>query len=220
MPGPEELREGIVLWLLLVISISFHEFAHAKAADKLGDYTPRSQGRVTISPLAHIDLLGTVILPLVMILFNPGFAIFGWGKPVMFNPHNFTKPVRDELITTAAGPISNLVLCLIAAIVGGLLLRFVPAESIVPAVQLFSQFIFLNVLLAVFNMVPVPPLDGSHFLRFAIGMKEETYMKLSQFGFIIILLLINFPPFTALLRFAMGVVAAPFFALLQALSGA
>lgn len=208
----QHLQDGILLWLLLVICISIHEAAHAIAADKIGDNTPRLQGRVTLNPLAHIDPIGTVLIPLFMILFSPAIAILGWGKPVQVNPRNFRHKVRDDLIITMAGPLSNLALALGAVLLGAVVLRFYPDFD-----RLFVQFIFMNVALFVFNMIPVPPLDGSHVLRHAVGMGEEAYLNLCRYGFIILMVLINIPQFRAFMGTAIYFVAEPFFLMLEKL---
>ncbi|MEM8867080.1 MAG: site-2 protease family protein [Verrucomicrobiota bacterium] len=193
---PAILRDGVIYYLILLGSLSVHEWAHAYTADKLGDHTPRSQGRVTLNPASHIDPIGTVLIPLVMILLNPGFAVFGWGKPVMVNPRNFKKWKRDDIIVSMAGPASNLAICLVTAVVGGILMRFVPDLG-----DLVGRVLIVNAILIVFNLIPIPPLDGSHVLKHAINMREETYIKLSTYGFIILIVLINLPPF----RYAMGI---------------
>ena len=199
--NPELLSNAIVLYLILVISIGIHEWGHAFAADKLGDPTPRSQGRVTLNPIAHMDMLGTVILPAIMLLLPVfgapiGGFIFGWGKPVMVNPLAFKNKVRDDLLVTGAGPVSNLLLALVTAIVGAICIRFLGnAEDGSRLMELIQKIILLNLFLAVFNMIPLPPLDGSHFLKHAINMSEETYMKISQWSFFILIILINTPFF-------------------------
>lgn len=201
-----DIAQGITLYLILVGSISVHEWAHAYSADRLGDDLPASQGRVTLNPIAHIDPIGTVVLPLFMI-FAPmgGLAIFGWGKPVQINPRSHKNPVRDDLIITSAGPLSNLVIALGAAIIGSMA-GLVNQETL----GLFGMIIMLNVVLFVFNLIPIPPLDGSHFLKHAIGMTEEAFFKLSMYGFIIILVLINIPGFRLLMSTAIHAVMAPF----------
>jgi Zn-dependent protease len=213
--GYAELREGLIFYILLVVSLSIHEWAHAFTADKLGDPTPASQGRVTLNPIAHMDLLGTVIFPLLCIFVLPGNFLFGWGKPVMVNISYFKNRVTGDILTTMAGPASNLVQALLAAIIGGLLCRFVdPALA-----PLVGMFIFLNVVLAVFNMIPIPPLDGSHVLRHAVGMSDETYYNLSRWGFLVLIVAINLPPFRAALSVAISAVAGPFLLLFNVVSG-
>lgn len=196
----EFVRQGLIFYIILAASIAIHEWAHAITADRLGDYTPRIQGRVTLNPLAHLDPIGTGLIPLFMIfspLFFGGslpFALIGWGRPVQLQLKNFPNRVRDHLLVTAAGPASNFAIAFGAAVIGGLLARFEP--DIAP---LFGKIIMLNAALIIFNLLPVPPLDGSHFMRYAVGMQEETYINLSRWGLVIILVLINIGPFRYLL---------------------
>jgi Zn-dependent protease len=211
---PEHLRRGLILYIVLISSLCVHEWAHAVTAHKLGDDTPERDGRVTLNPLVHMDLLGSVILPILFIFVFPAGMIFGWGKPVMFNPANFRHRTRDEVLTTLAGPASNLGLALLAAVVGGLLFRADPRT-----VELFVQIISINVLLAVFNLIPLPPLDGGRVMRHIVGMTEETFYNLSRWSFLIILVAINIPAFRALLGLVMGVVGFPFMVIYRALAG-
>jgi len=212
---PAVLSRGLIFYIFLVASLSVHEWAHAFTADKLGDPTPASQGRVTLNPIAHMDVLGTVIFPLLCIFVLPGNFLFGWGKPVMVNISYFKHRVRDDILTTMAGPASNLLLALLAAILGGMVCRhFDPALS-----SLVVNFIFLNVVLAVFNLIPLPPLDGSHVMRHAVGMSEETYQNIARWSFLILIVAINLPPVRAVLTFVMSVVAAPFLLLFNQLAG-
>lgn len=209
-----ELREGLIYYILLVVSLSVHEWAHAFTADKLGDPTPRSQGRVTLNPLAHMDLLGTVVFPLLSIFVLKGM-LFGWGRPVMVNPSYFRHRVRDDILVTMAGPGSNLVQALLAAVIGGLLCRFFDPGL----ASLVGTFIFLNIVLAVFNMIPLPPLDGSHVMRHLVGMRDETFLRISQWSFLILIVAINVPAFRAAMRFVIGVVSVPFVLLFNAIAG-
>lgn len=171
----------LITIISLLLAISIHEFAHAFAADRLGDPTPRIQGRLTINPLVHLDLLGTALLV---------FAGFGWGKPVQFDPYNLTNPRRDSAIISFAGPLSNLILAGISALLFNLGL-FQNIESILVYEVLF-RFIYLNVLLAIFNLIPVHPLDGGKIL---IGLLPENLAYgwdkiLNQYGMFILILLI------------------------------
>ncbi len=150
-----------ISFILLVISLTIHEYAHAKTADHLGDPTPSLQGRLTLNPLAHLDPLGTILL---------FFFHFGWGKPVQIDPYNFSNPKRDELLVAAAGPTSNLLL----AITSSLFYHFFP--SIFP--NLIINFLYINLLLAVFNLLPLWPLDGSKIVTNLLP--EETTYTLKQ----------------------------------------
>lgn len=165
-----------VIWIAALLSaITIHEFAHAFAADRLGDPTPRSQGRLTLNPLAHLDLLGTAALFLVG---------FGWGKPVQFDPFNLRNPRRDAAIISFAGPVSNILLAIVLSLLATFLSSF---SGFVPFIAMF--FIDLNVRLAVFNLIPVHPLDGGKVL---VGLLPENQAHvwdriLHQYGLFILL---------------------------------
>ena len=209
-----DYKQGFALYLILLASLSVHEWAHAVVADKLGDHTPRLQGRVTFNPIAHIDPLGTVFIPLFMILFSPGFAIIGWGKPVMVNPLNFRNRVRDDILVSMAGPASNIVICLLMVVIGGVLLKYVPAIG-----GLLGQVILLNCVLIIFNMIPIPPLDGSHLLKHAVGMRDETYLNYARWGFLILIILINIPAFRQVFGAAIYLSAEFFYQLMLLIVG-
>lgn len=209
-----DLQQGIILYLILLGSLSVHEWAHAYVADKLGDNTPRSQGRITFNPVTHIDPIGTVLIPLFMIFFSPGFAIFGWGKPVMVNPRNFSNWKRDDILVSMAGPASNLVICLIVAILGGILMRFEPQFE-----GLIIQVLMINCILIIFNLLPIPPLDGSHVMKHLVGMSEETYARIAMWGILILLVVINFQPTLAIIRTGMSFLLGVFYRLALVFAG-
>ena len=186
---------NIVFFILLLVSITMHEFGHAFAADKLGDPLPRAMGRVTLNPLAHADLLGTIVLPAIMIFSGSPF-LFGWGKPVYVSLPNPKTRMRDDLVSTFAGPFVNLLLALIFT----LILAFGAKYDSEYTLKVANMGIILNCVLFIFNMLPIPPLDGSHFLKYAFNISNETYAKLQSYGFFIVLALIFFvPQFNALL---------------------
>lgn len=176
--------------IALIIAITVHEFSHAYMADRLGDPTPRVQGRLTLNPLAHLDPLGTIMILI---------ARFGWGKPVVFDPYNLKNPQRDTALISIAGPISNILVATIASI----LLRILLLNSAFPPLLLSIGFllippiIVLNVALAVFNLIPIHPLDGFKIVQ---GMLPEEYARqwaeLEPYGMIFLLFLV-FPIFTA-----------------------
>ena len=186
-------EQKIILFLLLVVCITIHEWAHAWVADKLGDPLPRQQGRVTLDPRSHIDPIGTLLIPLIMIFASPGFAIIGWGKPVQISLPNRETKKRDDILITIAGPLSNLSIAFICSLSFGLFYRFVAlGES---ALLLLYQIVSLNAVLFLFNLLPIPPLDGSHILKNMVNMKDETFLKFSKYGFFILIILINIPFF-------------------------
>ena len=211
---PETLRRGLIFYLVLIASLCIHEWAHAITAHKLGDDTPDREGRVSLNPIVHMDLFGSVIFPLLCIFVFPGGLLFGWGKPVNIDISNFKHRRRDEILTTLAGPGSNLALALVAAIVGGVLFRFEPRTA-----ELFVQLIGINVLLAVFNLIPLPPLDGGRVMRHIAGMTEETFHNIARWSFLIILIAINIPAFRLVLGAVMGLVAAPYLFLYRLIAG-
>ena len=188
-----QIYNGLLAYLIVIASLAIHEWGHAAMADRLGDDTPRSQGRVTLNPLAHIDLIGTVIIPLLGIF--SGFPIIGWAKPVIINPDNLPK-TADRAWVTIAGPGMNLILALLAAVVLGLSARFAPQFGLSPLIGLIIQ---INVGLMVFNLLPIPPLDGSKFLMYWFGMSETAYVNFARFGWIILMVMINIPQTRGLL---------------------
>lgn len=204
-----QLRDGLLQLILLIISIGLHEFGHAWMADMRGDPLPRLQGRVTLNPFAHTDLIGTIILPAVMIFLSPGFGLIGWGKPVQISLPNPKTRRMDDIYITLAGPAMNLVLCFVFAVIGGLG-DFDPRTQAV-IIDFLQMGVFLNASLVVFNLIPIPPLDGSR-IAVRLGLySEETFLMLARWGFIILLVAVNLPFFRAFMSTAVGVVATPWF---------
>ena len=209
----EQLRGGLLQLIMLIISIGLHEFGHAWMADLRGDPLPRAQGRVTLNPFAHTDPIGTIAIPAFMIFFSPGFGLIGWGKPVQISLPNPATRRLDDIYITLAGPAMNIVLCLILALIGGLG-GFKDARVI----EFLSRGIFLNTALVVFNLIPVPPLDGSR-LALRLGLySEEMFLTLSRWGFIILLVAINVPGFSSLMGAAIRMLVQPWFFLWKALA--
>jgi Zn-dependent protease len=157
-----DIAGRLLNFIVLVLSLTVHEFFHAWTAFRLGDDTAARMGRMTLNPIPHLDLIGTVLLPLMN-------APIGWAKPVPVNPANFRRDVRmstGDILVSIAGPLSNLGLGLLAGLVYGLFLRWLP-DLVAPGAAvraLLVQTILLNVGLAIFNVIPLPPLDGSHVL--------------------------------------------------------
>jgi Zn-dependent protease len=176
--------EAAVVILILIPSIIVHEVSHGFVADRLGDPTARNAGRLTLNPLPHIDPFGSVLLPAMLALANG--PIFGWANPVPVNPGRFTNPTGHMAITAVAGPASNILLATVVA-------RLVfPSLSGIPA-EIVLWFIYLNLLLAVFNMLPIPPLDGSRLLPLVLPPRgRDLFHRFEQFGFIILFVLLFF----------------------------
>ena len=177
------LSEGLLLYAILLLSLTFHEFGHAWTALRCGDDTAQRLGRVTMNPLAHADLIGTVIFPLVQIF--AGVPLIGWAKPVPFDPRKVRHPKRDDMLISSAGPIANVVL----AVSGAILLRLIPFEVLhEPLVWLIR----INILLAVFNMIPIVPLDGSWILYHVLPPDlAARYMAFgAKWGFVVLLVLV------------------------------
>ncbi|MCK4642449.1 site-2 protease family protein [bacterium] len=204
--------------LILLVSISFHESAHAYAADKMGDPTAKNMGRITMNPLKHMDLWGTIILPILM-LFLMRIPL-GYAKPVPVNPNNFHDRKKGEIIVSLAGPGSNLLLAVVAAVILRLLLRALKLDpyadpqllkSMQPLFMLLFYFYLINLFLAIFNLIPLPPLDGSHVLREFLSYKAKAvFDRIRPFSFIIILVLLNVGILTTIMYFFVNVLSKIF----------
>jgi Zn-dependent protease len=179
-----DVEAAIINVALLILLTVPHEYAHAWVAEKLGDDTPRLEGRVTLYPLAHIDWLGTVILPAITSLMGAGFL--GWGRPVNTNPYRLRWGMNGLLLVALAGPVSNVILAVILAFL------VVIIHSVAPILAEFLvRGIPLSLYLALFNMIPVPPLDGSKLLL-AMRIPPAIYGELARFGFLLVLLAMSY----------------------------
>lgn len=182
----------VVQFAAVLFAISVHESAHAWSADKCGDPTARLQGRVSLNPLAHIDLFGTIIFPILLAVV--GAPVFGWAKPVMVNPYNFRNRRRDHMLVSAAGPASNILVAL--AIILLLMLFFQPlmaatAPTVTLLLRIATYLLMINIFLAVFNLIPVPPLDGSGILEGMLrGEALRWFERIKPYGFFILLMVI------------------------------
>ncbi|MCL2365694.1 MAG: site-2 protease family protein [Oscillospiraceae bacterium] len=211
--GAGEVLVSILLIVIpFMICITVHELAHGFTAYRLGDNTAKNQGRLTLNPIRHIDPFGL----LMIVVFR-----FGWAKPVPVNMNTFKHPRRYMAVTAFAGPLSNLILALVLMFLYGILL--IPILSInTPGVAdfihtLFLQTIWISVMLAVFNLLPIPPLDGSKILFSLVS--EETYFKLmryERYGFFVLILLLNIPVFQNTLRDVIQTIYDSFFLVGQA----
>lgn len=185
--GPLSPLEILLRFVVLVVSLTFHEAAHAWTANRLGDPTAKLLGRLTLNPLAHIDWIGTVLFPIVAMY--SGLPLIGWAKPVPVNGANLQAPRRDFAIVAAAGPISNLILATGFAIIRMVVVGTTSTES--EFAYILTVFLFIgvttNVLLALFNMIPVPPLDGGNV---AMGVlpapMARVFAQIRPFGFLIL----------------------------------
>lgn len=189
-----ELIHGLILYLGFVAFVVLHEYAHAWTAVRCGDNTPRLQGRLTLDPIAHMDLIGTLILPLAVTILSAqggGWMMLGWGRPVQVNLNNFRVRRRDDILVSVAGPVMNI----LTAIVVLIIMKIVQLTAGVSTSQLSTplDLVRLSLFLCFFNLLPIPPLDGGHIARNFIGMSDETYAKMSQYSFIFLILIIQVP---------------------------
>ena len=181
----------------LIVGIVIHESAHALAAYVLGDKTARSRGRVSLNPLAHIDPFGTVLLPLLMLA--AGGPVFAFAKPVPVYLNNLKHPKRDELLVALAGPLSNVLLALAGALIGYVLLPLFAGQAAMGLLyylfSFFMTFIVVNLSLAFFNLIPLPPLDGSSILvPFLKGKALREYYRIQQYAMPILLVILYLLP--------------------------
>jgi len=194
---------NLIIWfIVLLFSLSFHEAAHAWTSEKFGDDTGRIQGRITLNPLAHIDVFGTILFPIVSAL--SGIPLLGWAKPVQTNPLMWRDKTRANITVSAAGPISNFILATVAFIVskflimsgllyvrGGYYTLVSPATEeaglMAPLSVFLSVMLLLNIGLGVFNLIPIPPLDGSHVLEEILpASMAEAYNQVRPYGFMLL----------------------------------
>lgn len=207
------IYRGLLDFIAFVAFVVLHEYAHAWMAVRCGDDTPRLQKRLTLDPLAHIELIGTIILPLVVTLASIAggqLMLLGWGRPVEVNLNNFKNRRRDDILVSAAGPAMNLLIAVVLLLVAkGLELTGNGAhlDSILNLAR-------LSLFLCMFNLLPIPPLDGGHILRQLIGISDEVYHALSRYSFLFLLLIFRVPEFGQLAGIttdaALSLLARPF----------
>ena len=216
--------EQLYILPILLFSVVFHELAHGWMALRLGDTTARDMGRLTLNPIPHIDPIGSVLVPLLSIV-TTGSVFIAWAKPVPVNPTYFQNYKRDDILVSVVGPISNILLALACTIIF-IALAFVAAlvhnpESLLGQLmdfllKMFAGGITLNVVLAVFNMIPIPPLDGSHVVANMLPEDmSHQYRSVGFFGIFIIIFLMRWPPFHALFTSIIGTLTFPFHFLIR-----
>ena len=174
------------------LAIIFHEVAHGLVADRLGDPTARLMGRLTLNPIPHIDIYGTIVVPLLLFLFHSPF-LFGWAKPVPIDPYNLKNPKKDSALISLAGPLANILFAIMLSLFLRILVVIFPAA---PFFTLFFYLIDFNIILAVFNLIPIHPLDGGKILVGLLPQKQahEVDVFLNRFGIVLLILLV-FPIF-------------------------
>lgn len=205
--------EFLIIIAIFLMSVTVHEVSHGAVANRLGDPTAKDLGRLTLNPIVHLDPVGSVIVPLLLAvpaIFGAPTVIFGWAKPVPYNPSNLVNERWGTLLVGVAGPASNLLL----ALVFGLLLRFLPTEPLVlqEMAIIFYMIVFINVILAIFNLVPIPPLDGSKVLYSLLPESaRDFYYALERHGLVILLIFIFFGIqfIFPLIQFVTGFLAGP-----------
>jgi Zn-dependent protease len=205
------LIDGLILYLGLLMLLTFHEFGHAWMAWKCGDDTARLQGRVSLNPIVHIDVIGTVVMPLLMIFLSMsgsglGRFLVGWAKPVPVNPDNLRNPRVDDILVTLAGPWMNLLLAVVLMGLGRLGLMG-NSETMV---SICLNMAHLSLMLCFFNLLPIPPLDGAQVVRSLLGISYEAYYQVARYGFIVLIIVLQIP----MVREALGAVTNKSFAVI------
>ena len=208
--------QRIAVWILPVIfAITVHEVAHGWVAKKYGDNTASRLGRLTLNPVKHVDLLGTIIVPGLLLMTGTGF-IFGWAKPVPVDPSNFKRPLQDMAIVALAGPVSNLIMALIWALIIRLgIFIGTNAEAIsLPLIYTGVAGISINLVLAMINLLPIPPLDGSRILTGILpSYWAWQYNRLERYGFILLLVLLYTKILNVILEYPLFIAQKLFFSI-------
>lgn len=184
---PEQISLAILFFIPFLFSLCFHEYAHGWMARLKGDRTAEMMGRLTLNPMAHIDIVGTVILPIMAILTS--MPLFGWAKPVPVNSRNLARPRQDMFWIAIAGPASNILLFLVGLVILAVLIRQNLFDVTQPMIQMSLIFLKLNLYLAFFNLLPLHPLDGGKVIARFIPIKWDTWLETNQMILSVILML-------------------------------
>jgi Zn-dependent protease len=210
------LLQRILVWILpVVFAITVHEVAHGWVAKKYGDNTADMQGRLTLNPIKHIDILGTIIIPGLLLITGTGF-IFGWAKPVPVDPRNFKNPRSDMAVVALAGPVSNLLMAVFWALIArvGVMIGAGTESISLPLIYTGVAGISINLVLALINLLPIPPLDGSRILTGLLPSEWAwRYNQLERFGFIILLVLLSTNILGMILAYPMFIAQQVFFSI-------
>jgi Zn-dependent protease len=209
--------ETLYIIPILIFSVIVHEIAHGWVALKCGDPTAKMFGRLTLNPIPHLDLFGSIILPIFFAISHSSFFI-AWAKPVPVDPNNFRNYRRDDILVSAAGPLSNLLMAFICTVISILLSlsNFDRSEFMVFIMKMFLNGITLNVVLAVFNLIPIPPLDGSHIIAaFMPRNMADQFRKIGFVGIFAIVFLLQVPAVRAVFRSIIGIMISPYEMLLD-----
>lgn len=215
----QDIVQQLYILPILLFSVVIHEISHGWMALRLGDTTAKDMGRLTLNPIPHIDPVGSILVPLMSLLVA-GRIFIAWAKPVPVNPLNFSHYRRDDILVSVVGPISNFILALFCTIIVIILANFAPLfenshhyvnEAFIFLLKMFFGGITLNIVLGVFNMIPIPPLDGSHVV--ASLLPEEMsyqYRSIGFFGIFLIILVMRWQPFALFFYSVISTIRAPF----------
>jgi len=220
------MLEQLYILPILLFSVVIHEISHGYMALRLGDPTAKEMGRLTLNPIPHIDPVGSILVPLFSLLVA-GRVFIAWAKPVPVNSLNFANPRRDDILVAVVGPFSNIALALVCSLltIGFSLTAGMLGASSVPVLDEFFSFlinmfyggVYLNVVLAVFNLIPIPPLDGSHVVASLLPPNaSDQYRRIGFFGIFLILFLLNTHPFRGVFFLIIETIALPFVILIHA----
>jgi len=213
------MLEQLYILPILLFSVIIHEIAHGWMALRLGDTTARDMGRLTLNPIPHIDPFGSILIPLFS-LAVAGRVFIAWAKPVPVNPANFSNFRRDDILVSIVGPLSNILIALCCTVIYIIIQKIAPEidqtsslvnETFTFFLKMFHGGIILNIVLAVFNLIPVPPLDGSHVVASLLPAELSLrYRRLGFFGIFIVLILVRWQPFESLFTYVITTLFFPF----------